>query len=66
MDKGKLEQVLETVREGLAGDLKAMHGGGAGCCCPFIVIYLIETQCLNINNAGCTGQQFCGGPGLRD
>lgn len=32
---------------------------GDQCCCPLIVVYLIETECLNINNAGCPDWQFC-------
>ncbi len=61
MDKEKVSSVLNAVKEGLPQCGEAVRGGiGSECCCPLIVVYLIETQCLNINNASCPDWRFCG------
>jgi len=62
MNKDRIKEILETVKEGLPEDGEGMRGGKlhSECCCPLIVLYLIDARCLNINNAGCPGWQFCG------
>lgn len=29
------------------------------CCCPSVIVYLIEAECLNLNNSACPDWQFC-------
>lgn len=53
----------EQIQEPEEQWLKKKHNSApvAQCCCPSVVIYLIETDCLNINNGGCPGWIFCNG-----
>lgn len=29
------------------------------CCCPSVVVYLVESECLVLNNTGCPDWQLC-------
>lgn len=58
MGKEKLQKALETAQGALAGDARGACGGH-DCCCPRVVVYMIETDCLNINNAACPGWVMC-------
>ncbi len=59
MNRDKIREILETVQDALPEE--GMRGGKFHnqCCCPLIVLYLIEAQCLNINNAACPDWDFC-------
>lgn len=61
-DKELVQTVLEAVgvttdrREGLSN---RCHDDDDECCCPEIVVYLIFTDCVTINNSACDNWEFC-------
>lgn len=62
MNRDKMKEILEMAQEAFPEGEEGMRGGNcvsSECCCPRLIIYLIETECLTINNAGCPDWTFC-------
>jgi hypothetical protein len=58
IDKELLKMSLEAVNESVAANAQKC-GSQTGCCCPNIVVYLIWTNCVTINNGACPDWDFC-------
>lgn len=62
-DKELVQTVLEAVgvtrdrREGLSN--RCRDDDDDECCCPEMVVYLIFTDCVTINNGACEEWEFC-------
>lgn len=37
-----------------------------GCCCPQVILYLVSTNCLTVQNGACPDWEFCRVPSPND
>ncbi len=58
MSKEDLKEVLGVIKDSELGKGGCHHQDG-DCCCPVVVVYLVYTDCVTINNGACADWSFC-------
>ncbi len=59
MEKGQKEQVKIVMDAVAETGVKGRECGESDCSCPDLVVYVVWSKCLTINNGACSRWRFC-------